>query len=217
MTAVAIDYTKGAAPAAPLQKTVYIFFALYHNFVVSSLIKNISCPYTIIMNRLKNYTIKGIIFVIITGTISHFVYEWFGNNPVIGFFFPINESTWEHMKLIFFPMLLYSFYMNRNLKEGFPCVTSALFSGVLLGTLLIPVIFYTYTGILGKNTLPLDIATFIISVVFAFTAAYRLTLSCRASSSLFFLKLSVFILFVCFLLFTYRPLPFGIFVSPGNE
>lgn len=171
------------------------------------------------MNRLLSYTIKGIIFVTIAGTISHFVYEWSGENPLIGLFFPVNESVWEHMKLIFFPMLLYSFHMNRKLKEEYPCITCALLSGVLIGTLLIPVIFYTYTGILGRNILALDIATFIVSVICAFTATYRFTLSsCKSSSSLSRLKLwiilSVIILFACFLLFTYFPPSLGIFVPP---
>lgn len=40
----------------------------YHLFQVSSL---------------KFYVIKGIIFVLITGTISHFVYDWSGNNFIL--------------------------------------------------------------------------------------------------------------------------------------
>ena len=78
-----------------------------------------------IMNRLKHYSIAGAIFVLIAGTLSHFVYEWSGQNFILGFFFPIDESTWEHMKLIFFPMLSYSLFMNRQLKDDHPCVTSS--------------------------------------------------------------------------------------------
>lgn len=178
-------------------------------------------PYTITMNRLLSYTIKGIIFVTIAGTISHFVYEWSGENPVIGLFFPVNESVWEHMKLIFFPMLLYAFHMNRELKEEYPCITCALLSGVSIGTLLIPVFFYTYFGILGRNILVLDIATFFASILCAFTAVYRLTLSCcKSSSSLSRLMLwgimLIIFFFACFLLFTYRPPSLGVFSSPGE-
>ena len=181
--------------------------------LINALIKIFFCSYTISMRQLKRYTIKGILFVSIAGTIAHFVFEWSGRNPVIGFFFPVNESVWEHMKLIFFPLLLYSFYWNRQSREEFPCITSALLTGILMGTLLIPVFFYTYSGILGKNSPPLDIATFFISVIIAFTVIYRLTLTCSTSSFLFVLKLSVLILFICFLLFTYRPPSLGIFIS----
>ena len=166
------------------------------------------------MNKLKRYTIIGTIFVIITGSISHFIYEWSGNNFILGFFFPVNESTWEHMKLCFFPMLIYSLFMNKKLKDDYPCVASALLSGILLGTFLIPVIFFTYTGILGRNYLPLDIATFIFSVIIAFVTVYKLTLSCKMSSCNSWLGLSVFIMAVCFFVFTYLPPDIGLFIAP---
>lgn len=168
------------------------------------------------MNTLKRYTIKGIIFVLITGTISHFIYEWSGNNFILGFFFPVNESVWEHMKLCFFPMLLYSFYMNRQISQSYPCLTSGLFFGILLSIFLIPVIFYTYTGVLGKNYPVLDIGTFIISVLIAFYAVYRLALSCKLEPCKKALKILVLVTAVCFLVFTYYPLKLGIFRVPGK-
>ena len=168
------------------------------------------------MNKLKHYTILGILFVIIAGTLSHFVYEWSGNNFILGFFFPVNESTWEHMKLCFFPMLLYSCFMNRKLKADYPCVTSTLLFGVLLGTFLIPIIFYTYSGILGQNYIFFDIATFIISVLLAFIAVYRLSLSCVLDSFLFWLATLVFLTAICFLVFTYYPPCIGLFAVPSG-
>ena len=170
--------------------------------------------YNTIMNKLKCYTIIGTIFVIITGTISHFIYEWSGNNFILGFFFPVSESTWEHMKLCFFPMLIYSLFMNQRLKEDYPCVTSSLLFGILFGTFLIPAIFYTYTGILGRNLLPLDIITFMSSIIFAFIAVYRLTHSCKMSSFAFPFGLLVSVMAVCFFTFSYNPPNIGFFISP---
>lgn len=167
------------------------------------------------MNRLKNYSILGAIFVIFTGTISHFIYEWSGKNFILGFFFPVNESTWEHMKLCFFPMLVYSMFMKKKLENAYPCVASALLFGTLFGTFLIPIIFYTYTGILGKNFLPLDIATFILSVLLAFLAVYRFTLSCRVVAYTDLLRLSVLVTTVFFFIFSYFPPKLGIFIAPA--
>ena len=167
------------------------------------------------MKKLKHYTITGAIFVIITGTISHFIYEWSGRQFLLGFFFPVSESTWEHMKLCFFPMLIYSCFMNKRWKDAYPCVTSALLYGTLLGTFLIPVIFYTYTGIIGRNYLFLDIATFVISVLLAFLCVYRLTVSCKMFSHTFLLGSLVFVMAICFLLFTYLPPNLGIFIEPS--
>ncbi len=168
------------------------------------------------MNTLKSYTVKGIIFVLITGTLAHFVYEWSGNNFILGFFFPVNESVWEHMKLSFFPMLLYSFYMNRKISREYPCVTSGLIFGTLLSAFLIPVFFYTYSGILGRNYAALDIGIFIISVLIGFAAVYRLALSCKLEPCTQTLKLFLLITAVCFFVFTYHPLQIGIFSIPGK-
>lgn len=167
------------------------------------------------MKKLKHYTITGAIFVIITGSISHFIYEWSGRQFLLGFFFPVSESTWEHMKLCFFPMLIYSCFMNKRWKDAYPCITSALLYGTLLGTFLIPVIFYTYTGIIGRNYLFLDIATFVISVLLAFLCVYRLTVSCKMFSHTFLLGSLVFVMAICFLLFTYLPPNLGIFIEPS--
>ena len=188
-----------------------------HYFAASPkqiLIKSAICAYTTNMNKLKSYTFLGIIFVVIAGTISHFIYEWSGNNFILGFFFPVNESTWEHMKLCFFPMLLYSCFMNFRIKENYPCATSSLLFGILLATFLIPVIFYTYTGIIGRNNLFLDIATFIVSVILGFLAVYRLTLSCGMLHYTFCLGICVFALAFAFLIFTYHPPDIGLFISP---
>lgn len=166
------------------------------------------------MNKLKIYTVAGIIFTLIVGTLFHFIYEWSGNNYIVGFISPVNESTWEHMKLIFFPMLFYSFYMNHKLKSQYSCVTSALLFSIILGTFLIPVIFYTYSGILGRNILFLDILTFIISVLIAFYAVYRLTLSCRLKNFETLPAVLLLLLSACFLVFTYNPPDIGIFRKP---
>lgn len=172
--------------------------------------------YTAIMNKLKSYAVIGSIFVIIIGSISHFIYDWFGNNFILGFIFPINESTWEHMKLCFFPMLLYSWYMGQKLRYAYPCITSSLLAGTLLGTFLIPIIFYTYSGILGHNIIFLDITTFIVSILLAFFAIYKLALSCRTDAYIHSLQFLVLIIAVCFFIFTYYPLNIGIFHVPGN-
>ena len=168
------------------------------------------------MKNLKSALIIGTIFVLITGTLSHFVYDWSGQNFIVGFFSPVNESTWDHMKLSFFPMLLFSVYLAAMLKGKYPCIISASACGILLATFLIPVLFYTYSGILGKTLMPLDIATFILSVLAAFFAIYRLTLSCKASSFSFALWTAVVITGICFLLFTYLPPQIGLFQDPAT-
>ena len=119
------------------------------------------------MAKTKKQLIAGAVFVLIAGTLAHFVYDWSGQNRIVGWFFPVNESTWEHMKLIFFPMLLYSLVFGREML-------CAMLWGTLAGTWLIPVLFYTYSGILGRNMFVLDLAVFVLSVLAGFWVAGRI-------------------------------------------
>ena len=52
----------------------------------------------------------GFIAVSIAGTLMHFIYEWSGNNKIVALFAPVNESPWEHLKLLFFPFVIYGIF-----------------------------------------------------------------------------------------------------------
>lgn len=166
------------------------------------------------MKYIKQYTIIGIFFVLIIGSLAHFLYDWSGENYIVGLFTPINESIWEHMKLLFFPMLIYSLIIILKFGNKYACIPSALYLGILTGAFLIPLFYYAYTSILGKNVFILDIATFILSIVIAFYLAYKLSLSCKLKSYSSLLCILVCILFVLFLVFTYHPPDAAIFQDP---
>ena len=125
------------------------------------------------MSRTKLYFIGGILFTAILGTLSHFFYDWTGRGALIGLVCPVNESTWEHMKLVFFPMLLWTLLASPGLSGEYPAISGALLLGNILGTLSIPVLFYTYTGILGRDVFPLDIAVFLAAVLISFRFAWK--------------------------------------------
>lgn len=124
--------------------------------------------------RLKACTRNGFFFVAILGTLSHFFYGWFGKNFLIGLVSPVNESTFEHLKLLFFPALFYFPLLLHCLKEEYPNIAYAFTLGIFFGILLIPLIFYSYTAVLGKHLLVLDILTFFLSVAGTFWLTRRL-------------------------------------------
>lgn len=167
------------------------------------------------MKHLKRYTIIGIIFVLIVGSLSHFLYDWSGNNNIVGFFTPINESIWEHMKLLFFPMLLYAIFLIFKFRKMYPCIISSLCFGILTGTLLIPIFFYAYVSILGEDSFILDISIFILSILIAFWLTYKLTLSYRLEPYTLILCFLVCVLFICFVWFTYHAPAARIFEDPA--
>lgn len=163
------------------------------------------------MDILKRYTVIGTVFTIIAGVVGHFIYDLTGENFLAGLFFPGNESTWEHMKLVFFPMLLYSFFAEYKLKNEAGCISKAYMSGILAGTFSIPVIFYTYSGILGYNIAWLNILTFVISVIVGFIVVYAVAKNCKNDKWSLLLKGVIFMLIIAFMVFSYYPPNLGLF------
>ena len=49
----------------------------------------------------------------VLGVLLHFLFVWFPN-PVLALISPVRESIWEHVKLIYFPLLAVSLYMGRG-------------------------------------------------------------------------------------------------------
>jgi len=165
------------------------------------------------MKTLKWFCVIGVIVTVILGVLSHFVYEWTGENFFAGLFFPVNESTWEHMKLLFFPMFAYALFAGKKIEEQYPCIYNAMFTGILVGLALIPTLFYTHTGILGFNVDWLNIALFVISVLVAYYAVYRVAQKCTGKDSKL-LRYVMYALVLAFMIFSVYPPELGLFVSP---
>ena len=154
------------------------------------------------------------LFTLLLGPLLHFVRK-ITNNKIALIFGATNESTWEHLKLLFWPMAIsflpeYLIYGNR-----IPCFIQARVISILLGILFIICFFYTYTGILGKNLLPVDIATFILGTLSAYLYSqnaylYTPTPYCSVTNNLLHLSL-FFALVFAFVLFTFRPPKIGLF------
>ncbi len=112
---------------------------------------------------LKLWQISGFVFTGIAGVLLHFLYYWTNQSIIVAPFSAVNESIWEHMKLLFFPMfvfLLFEYKHVRKEHENFWHVKTA---GIIIGLILIPVLYYTYTGIFGVNTDWFNIIIFFIA------------------------------------------------------
>mgnify|MGYP003299563675 CR=1 FL=1 len=166
-------------------------------------------------NKLLQFQIISTIIVSIVGVLLHFTYEWSNNNVIVGLFSAVNESTWEHLKLIFYPMLITTiigyFYIGKE-KSNFLC---AKIIGILVSISFTVIFFYTYTGILGTNVDFLNIATFFIAVVLGEFIAYRYMLSSNPCNKKFAI-LTIIILILCFTIFTFFPPQIGLFEEPTS-
>ena len=112
--------------------------------------------------------LQGFLFVSIFGVLLHFLYAWTGESPLVAWFAAVNESIWEHMKIFFFPQFLYAALESRTLFPQNPDFWCIKLCGTLLGTLLIPVLYYTLSGFFGTLFDFVNIAIFFISAAASF-------------------------------------------------
>ena len=166
------------------------------------------------MKKIHLYLISGFIFTAVFGTLSHFFYGWSDGNPLISLISPVNESTWEHMKLVFFPVLIWSFFITGSDSKLSPALRPALLLGGFIGTLMIPVLFYTYSGILGHNVTGIDIAIFFVNAFLAFFCAWRLQNSRIIYQKRTVIYILTVLFLVLFILFTFLPPDIGLFAEP---
>jgi len=161
------------------------------------------------------YELVGIIFIIILGSVLHFTYELAGHQPVVGIFSAVNESVWEHLKLGFWPAILYAAVEYRHLRKKTSNFLPAKTVGIYLIPLIIPILFYSYTAILGESVLLIDISTFAIAVIAGQLTSYRL-LTCGILPE-YLNKISVVALILlgaAFVFFTFYPPHLPIFQDP---
>ena len=168
---------------------------------------------------LKYYHILGAIFTIVLGTLLHFTYQWSGKNILVAIFSAVNESTFEHLKLLFTPMLIFSifeyFLYGKNIVNFVPVKLLS----ILLGIFVIITSFYTYVGIIGNHFLIADIGTFILGVLVAYYFSFHF-LQTNCFYSLISIRLGwigIIILTYCFFIFTFYPPHIGLFLDPVSK
>ena len=166
--------------------------------------------------NLKCWQIIGAVFALIIGTLLHFTYEWSGENPVVGIFSAVNESTWEHLKLLFVPVALFAVLEYFEYGKQIPNFVPVKVLSILLGMSTIIIAYYTYTCIVGQNYLWVDIGIFILGVLAAYWFSYRflqtefLTSECSVRLGWIGLLLLAF----CFVFFTFCPPRIELFLDP---
>jgi len=157
----------------------------------------------------------GFIFTSIAGTLLHFAYDWSNQSIIFAPFSAVNESIWEHMKLLFFPMFAFALIEHFRIGkeyENFWCVKLI---GIALGLLLIPTLYYTYTGAFGIMIDFINIAIFFLAAAAAYSLETRLFeqgYTCRTSPRIALILLCLILL--TFVVFTFFPPDIPLFEAP---
>jgi len=165
---------------------------------------------------LKKIHMAGFVFTCIAGTLLHFLYNWTGQNKFIAAFSATNESTWEHLKLLWVPIVLFAiieYFVYGKKQKNFLCVK---YLAAVVGMSFITIAVYTYAGILGRNVDFINISLYFIGAAVAWRFSYKYVRTDRFSSPVCvpLCRVSAALTAVCFLVWTYSPPQIGIFISP---
>lgn len=161
----------------------------------------------------------GFLFVSGAGTFLHFLYDITEKNTAAGLISAVNESIWEHMKLIFYPMLLFSLIEQRYSDVKPPVFRCSTMCGILLALGLIPVLYYTYTGILGTSADWFNITIFFLAaaaVLWTETRLFQEKRACRLPPAAALVLLLIPIPVFSLLTFSPTQIPFFEVSPHGN-
>lgn len=124
-------------------------------------------------DHLLKWSLWGFFFTAVTGTLLHFTYAWSGQAAWLAPFCPINESVWEHLKLLYWPLVFFT-VLELVQKHRPPAFLWARACGLVIGLLLTVIFYYTYTGVIGRGFLAVDIALFLFSTLTAYGMSFIL-------------------------------------------
>jgi len=165
--------------------------------------------------RILFFELVGIVFIILFGSILHFTFEWAGSQAVVGVFSAVNESVWEHLKLGFWPAIVFTLIEFKYLKKSTSNFLFAKTIGIYLIPSIIMVILYSYTAVLGESILVIDILSFVIAVIVGQLVSYRLLTGKTLPYNLDMVSLVALILLgLALVLFTFYPPQLAMFQDP---
>lgn len=160
---------------------------------------------------------SGFVFTGVFGTLLHFIYEW-TNITATALFSAVNESVFEHMKILFFPMLIFAIIESRYFYKDYPAFWCVKLIGILIGLAVIPMLYYTYTGALGVSADWFNIAIFFIAAAVTYiteTALLKSKKYCSLPTATSFIILLG--LAVLFLVLTFVPPKIPLFQDPVTK
>ncbi len=128
---------------------------------------------------LKKVKIVSIFGMFILCFLTHFLYNFFPNT-LFSIFFPVNESIWEHMKMMSSSILIWSileYFLYKKFRVNHNNFILSLFLEVCLSIIIFLIIYlpiYHFTGsIFVLNLIVLFISLYFVNIISYYILALR--------------------------------------------
>lgn len=169
--------------------------------------------------NLKKVSIINVLGIFLLSFLSHFAYDLFPNT-LTSIFFPVNESIFEHTKMIFTTMMIYGiieyFILKKEQRKNF---LSALLISALITIIVLVLIFTPYFYLSGKSeNMIITLIIYFISIVVGQIFSYFILNSKKEYNVLNIVSLiSIPIIFTIYGILTYYPVKSGLWYDYSNN
>lgn len=162
--------------------------------------------------------IVSIPILFVLGSILHFAYDFTNKNKLVGLLTPVNESIFEHSKLLLFPLILFwttlYFFVNENVSvNGY---FLAMLISIVSSIIVMIAFYYTYEGILGHNYLLIDIFDLLFSLITGQIVANHFYTYCNSFP--YYLSITmVGLIFIASIYLTLNPIKIPLFFDKKSK
>lgn len=162
--------------------------------------------------KILGLEIGGGIFILLIGSALHFTFELANFWKPIAVIAPVNESIWEHLKMVFWPGLFFSLIQYHFVKNLTTNYWSAKALSLVFMPLFITAGWFAFAVLTGANNFAVNIVLFVIAIILGQAISFKMLTSARESRlKPVFPILCIVVLGLSFGLFSFFPPRIGLF------
>jgi len=163
---------------------------------------------------MKKIKFLMVIIIFVMSFFSHFIYNWFPNF-ITSIFFPVNESIWEHMKIIYTSILLssiieYFIYKVQKISVNNFWINIPIVS-------IIGIIVYLIIYLLIDNVIPHNLFVSISLLFIIYILTQFISYNILKSKSIPYEKIigiiAIVLIYIVFTYLTYFPIKSYLFLD----
>lgn len=166
----------------------------------------------------EKWILLGIPMLFFIGALFHFLYDLSGHIQIIGAISAVNESVWEHCKMVVFPMIAWwCLYMFSDKADGINAAKwfAGASAALITATIAIPICYYFYTQAFGIELLAVDIFILFFALFLGQCIGLHFYKYSKCISAATSITIIVFVALL-FIIFTFYPPHLPIFMDTKN-
>ncbi|MFR2585155.1 MAG: DUF6512 family protein [Bacilli bacterium] len=167
---------------------------------------------------LKRLKVIDVFIIFALCFLTHFIYSWFPNT-LFSIFFPVNESIWEHMKMLFSAIIIFSvvdFILLKVFEIKYRNFITSIFLSAVLSIIIFLAIYLPLYYFIGENMV-LNLTVLFVSIVFSQAVSYFVLESKDYGLLNYVSLIGIIFSYIVFGILTYYPPTEDLFYDPMDE